>query len=233
MPSPLPSVTFSLSGARLGARQTLPIAPSALAWGIVFGVLARQAGLSLTEALLMSATVFAGASQLVAMEMWRTPLPVLEILLTTLIINLRHVLMGAALHPWFAALTRWQRYGSAFFITDESWALTLNTLQTGRADAAFLLGSGVVLLTTWLSAAVIGQTLGAIISDPARWGLDFASIAVFIALLVGMWRGKASLLPWVVAAAVAVIAARLFPGKWYILVGGLAGSLVGAWRDVD
>ncbi len=229
----MPPVTFTLSGARKGARLTIPIAPSILAWGVVFGILARQAGLSPAEAVLMSGTVFAGASQLVAMELWRAPLPVLEILLTTLIINLRHVLMGAALQPWFAHLGALRRYGSVFFLTDESWALTLDELEHGSHDAAFLLGSGVTCYITWLSATVIGQSLGAAIPNPARWGLDFASYAVFLALLVGMWRGKSSLLPWVVAAVVALVAARLLPGKWYVLLGGLAGSLVGAWRDVD
>jgi predicted branched-subunit amino acid permease len=55
--------------------------------------------------------------------------------------------------------------------------------------------------------------------------------AVFTALLVGLWKGKTDLLPWAVAAGVAVAAAQWLPGKWYILLGGLAGSLVGAWRD--
>ncbi len=229
----MPQVTFTASGALQGARRTFPMVPSLLAWGAVFGILSRQAGLSLSEAVLMSGTVFAGASQLVSMELWRAPLPVLEILLTTLIINLRHVLMGAALYPWFAPLNVMQRYGSAFFITDESWALTLDELEHRSTDAAFLLGSGLTLYLTWLGATVIGQSLGAAIPDPARWGLDFASIAVFLALLVGMWRGKTSLLPWLVAAVVALAASRLLPGKWYILLGGLAGSLVGAWRDVD
>lgn len=229
----MPPMTFTASGALKGVRRVLPIAPSALAWGAVFGILSRQAGLSLAEAVLMSGTVFAGASQLVVMELWRAPLPVLEILLTTFIINLRHVLMGAALYPWFSHLEPLRRYGSVAFLTDETWALTLEELEHGSHDAAFLLGSGVTLYLTWVGAAVIGQSLGAAIPDPARWGLDFASIAVFLALLVGMWRGKSSLLPWAVAAGVALVASRLLPGKWYILLGGLAGSLVGAWRDVD
>ena len=151
----MPRVTFTQSGVLKGARLTLPIAPSALAWGVVFGILARQAGLSLAEALLMSGTVFAGASQLVAMELWRAPLPVLEILLTTLIINLRHVLMGAALHPWFTHLSAAQRYGSAFFITDESWALTLNELERGRHDAADLVTAYLICP----SATVISSTV--------------------------------------------------------------------------
>jgi len=72
--------------------------------------------------------------------------------------------------------------------------------------------------------------LGGAIGDPTRLGLDFAFTAVFIALLAGLWRGKGDLLPWIVAAAVAIAGAHLLPGKWYILLGAVAGSLVGAWR---
>ena len=82
-------------------------------------------------------------------------------------------------------------------------------------------------------ATVVGQTVGTAIADPARWGLDFAFTAVFAALLVSLWRGKRDLFPWAVAAAVAVAAERWLPGKWYILLGGLAGSGAGAWRDAD
>ena len=97
-------VTFTRAGALAGARRTVPLGVSAFAVGAVFGVLARQAGLGLPEALLMSALVFAGSAQFVALGLWATPLPVLAIVLTTLVVNLRHVLMGAALRSWLARL---------------------------------------------------------------------------------------------------------------------------------
>jgi predicted branched-subunit amino acid permease len=68
---------------------------------------------------------------------------------------------------------------------------------------------------------------GSLAQNPARWGLDFAFTAVFLALLVGVWKGKSDLLPWGVAAIVAVAAAHWLPGKWYILLGGLVGSALG------
>jgi predicted branched-subunit amino acid permease len=101
----------------------------------------------------------------------------------------------------------------------------------GRTDAAFLLGSGLLLYVAWLSSTLLGRALGSIVQDPARFGLDFAFTAVFLSLLVGLWKSKADLLPWIVAAIVAVITARLLPDKWYILCGALAGSLVGVVRD--
>ena len=116
-------------------------------------------------------------------------------------------------------------------MVDESWALTMSDFAKGGRDAGFLLGSGFILYIAWVSSAVVGRTVGAWIQNPAQWGMDFAFTAVFLALLVGMWKGKSNLLPWVVAAIVAVAAAHLLPGKWYILLGGITGSIVGAITD--
>ena len=89
-------VTFTRRGLARGAVQILPIALVDVPFAIVLGVLARQAGLSTAEITLMSMLVFAGASQLIAVGLWAFPVPVLTIVLTTLIVNVRHLLMGAA-----------------------------------------------------------------------------------------------------------------------------------------
>ncbi|MFZ5897942.1 MAG: AzlC family ABC transporter permease [Bacillota bacterium] len=209
------------------------MALSVFAYGLVFGVLARQAGLSLAESVLMSGFVFAGASQFAVLGLWASPLPIGAIVLTTAIINLRHLLMGAALYPWFSRLHPATSYLTSFFIVDESWALTMGEHAKGGRDAAFLLGSGIALFLAWVGATAVGGVVGDVLRDPARWGLDFAFTAVFIALLVGFWKGKADLIPWLVAAVVATVASKLLPGKWYILLGGLAGSLTGAMQNDD
>jgi 4-azaleucine resistance transporter AzlC len=226
-------VSFDAQGVLDGARKSIPIAISVFAYGLVFGVLARQADLSLLEALLMSGLVFAGASQFVALGLWAMPLPVGAIILTTLIVNLRHLLMGASVSPWFSRLPFVRAYGTLFFLSDESWALLMGEFASGKRNAAFLLGSGGTVYLAWVGAALVGGTLGGVIQDPAQWGLDFAITAVFIALLVGLWRGKKDLLPWIVAAIVATAAAHWLPGKWYILLGALTGSLIGVVRYAD
>jgi len=223
-------VTFCLEGFWVGFKQSVPIALSVFSYGLVFGVLAQQAGLSLQNSLIMSALVFAGASQFAALALWQAPLPVAAIIFTTLVVNLRHLLMGAALFPWFSRLPRIQAYGSLFFMNDESWALTLASLSRGEKNAAFLLGSGLIVFIAWLTSTIAGRTLGNVLHDPSLWGLDFAFTAVFIALLVGLWKGKKDFLPWAVAALVALAASHWLPGKWYIILGGLLGSLVGAVR---
>src|ERR671934_1153279 len=181
---------FSLDGVLRGARRALPIGLSAIPFGLVLGVLAGRAGLTVVEVLLMSALVFAGSSQLVAISMWANPIPVIAIVATTLLLNVRHILMGLTLRPWYAKLPAPLGFGSYFFMTDESWALT--TIETKRKpfDAAFMLGAGLVVFVTWVAATVMGRLAGTVIPDPTSWGLDFAFASVFLALLVSLGRGK-------------------------------------------
>ena len=224
-------VTFTFAGALEGAKRCLPIEVAGFAIGLVFGVLAGQAGLSVAETVLMSALVFSGATQFVVLGLWAAPLPVAAIVLTTLVVNLRYVLMGATLAPWFSGISRLKAYASMFFLADENWALAMAEHAKGRRDAAFLIGGGLAMFASWTVSSLVGRTVGGALEDPARWGLDFAFTAVFLALLAGLWRGrKSDLLPWVVAAAVAVAAHLVLPGQWYVLLGGLAGSLAGAAR---
>ena len=150
-----------------------------------------------------------------------------------ILVNLRHLLLGATLRPWFARSSAPQTYGSAFFLSDESWAITHREADLGTRDRALLVGTGLVLWVGWVTTSVLGYLAGGWVPDPARLGLDFTGTAVFIALLTGMWRGKGDLVPWLVAALVALGAARWLPGQWYIVLGGLAGSLCGMWRDAE
>ena len=219
-------VTFDRTGALTGFHACLPIAMGVATYSLVFGVLARQAGLSVLEIGLMSSLVFAGSAQFVAIELWQTPLPSLTIILTTLVVNLRHILMGAALRPWFSELKPAEAYGSAFFMSDENWALTMGELADGSTNAAFLLGSGIAVFLAWIGSTVTGAAVGGLITDVARYGLDFTFTAVFITLLVSLWDGRSDLVPWMSAALVSVVASQVLSGSWYILLGGFAGSVV-------
>ena len=223
-------VVLTTAGIVDGARRMGPMGVSALAFGIAFGVLARQTGLSAAETLLMSALVMAGASQFVALGLWAAPLPVLPILVATLAVNSRHLLMGATMLPWFSRLPAWKAYGLLYFLNDANWALSLRELTSARRDIGFFLSGGLLLTVVWVLGTGLGFALGGAVGNPARWGLDFVITAFFIALLMRMWGGRGDAVPWAVAAGVSLLAAQLLPSHWHIIVGGIAGGLAGALR---
>jgi 4-azaleucine resistance transporter AzlC len=223
-PPPTPSAQFLL-----GARTFVPLAISIAAYGIVWGVLAGQAGMSALEVFLMCALVFAGASQFVALDMWNTSaLPIASIVTSVAIVNLRLMLMTATIRPVFAPLKPWQRLAGVMLVSDEQWALTMAEVAKGRGTASYYFGAATLCYLTWLLSPLVGRLVGAAIDDPVKYGLDFAFTATFLALLFGLWKGKTDLIPWAVAALVAIATSMLVPGNWYIVAGGLAGSFAGA-----
>ena len=215
---------YSLKGLRQGVIQSWPIGLSVFAYGLVFGVISRQAGFGLLGSSSMSLSVFAGASQLVAMDIWGASTSAVPIILTVLAVNLRYILMGAALRPYFFGLSRIKSYTTLFFMNDETWALSIERFSKGMRDVAFFLGSGLVVYVSWIVSTIIGQSLMSKIQNPAQWGLDFAFTAVFLTLLIGMRRGKLDILPWIVAGVVSVASHYILPGKWYILIGAISGA---------
>jgi predicted branched-subunit amino acid permease len=82
---------------------------------------------------------------------------------------------------------------------------------------------------SWVFWTGLGTVVGGIIEDPARYGFDFAFTAVFLILIVGLWRGRTSIAPLIASGAVALAAHAWLPGVWYILLGGVAGVLAGAF----
>ena len=220
-----------LDDLRNGAVANLPVAASVAAYGSVLGMLAAQKGLTWPQLLLMNLSIFAGSAQFVMVEMWAPPLPVVEMTLAVLIINLRYLLIGASLEPLFRGASLARKAGIMHLVADENWAVTMAAYRRGDGSTHFLLGGGICLICVWSLSTLLGHQLGALVAHPERFALDFAFVAVFTALTVSMWRGTQDLLPWLAAAVLAIAAARWLPGKWYILIGGLGGALVSALQD--
>ena len=232
-------VRLTQAGLLRGAIDILPLAVGGGLFGLTFGFLAGEAGLSPAEAGLMSLLVFAGASQFVALQVWADPLPVAALIFAVFVVNARHLLMGASLAQRLPGAPRPWIYGALFVMTDENWGLSMTRYQgIGRDGAAgdapdlgYLLGGGLVLYVVWFAATLAGRAIGQVLSDPAAYGLDTMAAAVFEALLKLLWRGRASLVPWLAAAGAALLAAQVLPPGWPVLVGAVFGSLAGAWHD--
>ncbi len=213
-----------------GFIANLPVAASVAAYGSVLGVLAAQKMLLWTELLFMNLSIFAGSAQFVMIDMWKAPLPVMEITLAVLIINLRYLLIGASLRPIFQGKSLSQKISVMHLVADENWAVTMAAYQKGTGvDIYFLLGGGVCLLISWCTGTLLGHRLGTVISNPEAYALDFAFIAVFTALAFSMWQGRRNIIPWLTAAILSLMAEKLMPGKWYIMIGGIGGALTRAF----
>ncbi|WP_459193200.1 AzlC family ABC transporter permease [Halosimplex sp. J119] len=219
-------VTFDRAGIRGGFLTCVPIALGVAGYGIAFGVLADRAGLTVAEAALMSATVLAGASQIIAVELWADPIPVAAVVFAVFAVNLRYSLMGAALRPWFRHLSGARAYLSLFFMADENWALTMREFTSGSRRGAFLLGSGLAIWVFWVASSIVGVAVGGVIDDPATFGLDFVLVATFVALAVELWDGSSTAIPWVVALVTALGTSQLLSGQWHVIAGGLAAAVV-------
>lgn len=229
--APKPAATFTLDGFARGFRMATPLALSGILFGMAFGVLAREAGLSFGEAVLMSMTVFAGASQMAALDLWTAAPSILVLALATFAINVRHVVMGAALRPWFSKLRSSTAHFSLWFMTDGNWAMSMAEHRKGERDAAILVGSGVVMWFGWVSGGAIGHLAGAALGDPRVYGADVVVPAFFALMLTPLWPGWTRAWPWAIAAGVAVAAHMVLPGYWHVIAGGVAGSLAGAYAD--
>ncbi|MDX1400738.1 MAG: AzlC family ABC transporter permease [Kiloniellales bacterium] len=215
-----------------GVIAITPLVISVAAYGLLWGALSAQKGLSVLEAFLMSAFVFAGGSQFVALEVWSTPVAVWTLGATAFVVNLRLVLMGASLAPHIAGWSPAKTFASLFFMADENWALAMRRATGKGLTPAYYFAMAAMLYPVWVVSTPLGNYLGAGLSDPGRWGLDFAFAAVFLVLVMGFWRSPKKSIPcWSASAAAALIVYHTVEGAWYILAGGLAGTLVGYFQN--
>ena len=135
-----------------GARNTFPLLLGAFPFGLIYGALAVASGLSMTTAMAMSLFVFAGSAQFIAVGLIAAQAPVLIIVLTTFIVNLRHMLYSATLLPYLKDLPQRWRIPLAFWLTDETFAVTVHRFQ--RDDASpfkhwYQLGSSIAMYLNW------------------------------------------------------------------------------------
>jgi 4-azaleucine resistance transporter AzlC len=220
-------VVFTAGGVRRGMQAAVPMGVGVAVYGVVFGLLARQVGLSPLENILMNVLVFAGAAQTATLESWSYPLPLFSIAMTTLLINLRLILLGAAARPWLQAMPGRKVYPMLHIMADEGWSIAMNARRGGEQDIGFFFGANLFVGLSWLPAIVVGHLLGGGVGDPAAIGLDFAFTAIFAATLFSGYRSRFDLLPWGAAGAAALVANEFLPGTWYVLAGGLVGFATG------
>lgn len=228
------AVVFTRKGVLRGARDAVPLVIGTFPFGLVVGVISDAKGLSLLETLLMSALVFAGSSQLLALELWTDPAPIAAATVAALVVNMRLAPMGAALAPWLDRLRGLRLWGTLSTLVDHSYALSAAEMRRGGRDAGYLLGVALALWCFWLVAVGVGHVAGAVVRLPPGHPLYFAAIATFCAILVPVWQGaRRDLAPWLLAAALSLAAWWLgLAAPWPLLAGALGGAALGAWLEM-
>lgn len=218
------------SGFALGFRLGLPICMSFLVFGVAFGIAAADKGLTTVSASIASALVFSGSSQFLLLGSVSRGEALPTISIAMFLLNVRYIIMGATLLASAASMPTWRRILGLIMMIDETWAVGMSPTASGDRLGA-VMGCGVVSMLGWVAGTIIGATLGDLIGDPNRWGINFVYYSVFIFILASMWRQDKSLFPWIVAVAVALVVQAAIPGKWYVVIGGVAGALAGGLRS--
>jgi 4-azaleucine resistance transporter AzlC len=206
-----------------GLRDILPPAIAAVPIGLLFGAGCAGKGLSAAEVGLMSLLVYAGGAQFAAAELWTYPVPILALALSTLLINARHVLMGASLTPKLAGFSLRQRLAAFYFLTDESWALAERRASKHPVTPAYWFALALLLPTAWICSTVLGAWLGSFLGDPKRLGADFAFAALFIGLIAGFWKGPATGITIAASGAAASLTYIAAGPPWHVGAGAFAG----------
>lgn len=210
-----------------GVRAELPLLIGVFPFGMIYGALAINAGLSPMASQLMSSIVFAGSSQFITAQLVHDTVPEIVILLTIAVVNLRHALYSASLAPYVAALPMRWKVLLSYLLTDEAYAPTiLHYEKEGLKSYShwFFLGAGLALWSNWQLSTAIGVFLGSAI--PESWSLDFALPLTFIAMVVPALKNRPAIAA-ALSAGITALAAYALPYKLGLILAALVGIVVG------
>ncbi|WP_163833995.1 AzlC family ABC transporter permease [Spartinivicinus ruber] len=216
-----------------GAKQTIPLLIGAIPFGVIYGTLAINQGLSPLTALAMSVFVYAGSSQFIAVGLLAVGTSIPIIILTTFIVNLRHMLYAATLLPFVKSLPQKWRALLAFGLTDETFAVAAKRYFEDQknnlspvAGHWFYLGSMTAMYLNWVVCTLVGITMGQALPDIQHWGLDFAMYVTFIGMVVP-YLVKRPQWAAVVSAGLVAVATHSLPHKAGLIIAALTGVIVG------
>lgn len=223
------SYSYRLQPARVRSEffRLLPISLFVVAFGAAFGLAATQKGLEPLQAVLMSATVFAGASQFAAVDMWGAEVSLVPLIAVVFAINSRHLLMGASLYPMLRDVSPGRRYGLLLLLTDANWAVSAQEYQSGRRNLEVILGGGLALWLAWILGTGLGVYFGGLLQNPKALGLDMVLGCFLLAMALGGKKSPRVLVAWTVAALASLAAWKWLPQNTHVVVGALAGGVIG------
>ncbi|TGB00364.1 branched-chain amino acid ABC transporter permease [Sporolactobacillus shoreae] len=210
--------------------EALPLAIAIATYGLSYGVLAVQAKFSVVTAVAMSLLVFSGSAQLVTVAMLAGGAGLISVLLTTLLLNLRNLLYGAALAEGLAPSKKWKRL-LAFGVSDEPFVLASSRFKKVGPDPLYFAVVASLFYFAWIFASLLGALMGNQM-DPQKWGLDLAFPVTFAALLVPGLKGKPIIGTALAAVIISIVLEYFAPGNQLtIIITGLLAPLVGLYIE--
>ncbi len=214
-----------------GVRDQAPTALGNISFGLIVGAASSTLGIDPWLSMGMSVIVFAGAAQLVAMQLMAQHAPMFVVVLAIAIVNLRLAMYSAAVAPFFRHLPLVRRWLFAYLLTDHAFAFTTARFAPDREVEncdAYYLGVTTTMWVIWQLSVAVGLFAGLLV--PAAWSLDFAVPLVFLSLVLPALQSGTH---WQVAIIASVTAA--FTAAWPLRLGLIAATAVavvfGAWRE--
>ena len=216
-----------MAPALAGATRALPIVMGYIPIGFAFGVLAQKAGISTTNTLLLSIMVYAGSAQLIAVGLIAAGAAAWSIILTTLVVNLRHMLFSAALSPYLKNWRKTEIAAFAFELTDESFALHAARFPITPPGKIETLMLNLTAQVAWVLGTFLGIVAGQAISDVKPYALDYALPAMFIALLVVQIRDRIQVVVALLSGGLSVLFLAAGVSQWNVIAATLAAATLG------
>ncbi|MGN6551517.1 MAG: AzlC family ABC transporter permease [Pararhizobium sp.] len=220
-------ISSSRQGFLGGAVRAVPIVISTGPFAVLFGALAVSHGMTLGETFAMSAIVFAGASQMVGIELFGSHVAPWLIVVSIFAVNFRHVLYSAAVGRKLDRFSGLQKAVGFFFLTDPQFAEAERRIGSGQpVGFAWYMGVALPMYVAWVGLTMVGALFGGLLRHPEAWGIDFLLPVYFLGLVMD-FRHRPNWLPVVAASAVgSVVAFRLVGSPWHVTLGALAGIAV-------
>lgn len=211
-----------------GTKDCLPIMFAVTFFAMLFGATGVNNGLTFGETVLSSASVFAGASQFVFLDLYGQQAPVWSILLAVFAINFRHVLYSASLGRYMGGFSASQKYAAFFFLCDPLFGAGEIRVQKQVLKPSYYFGYGIPLYFIWIGFTALGAGFGKLITNPQAFGFDMLLSIYFLSLLMG-FRSRPNWLASVLASGIAsVLIYKTIGSPWHIMLGAMVGIMLAA-----
>lgn len=205
-----------------------PVVIGYLPIGFAYGVLAVNGGLSVFQTVLMSIIVYAGSAQLIAASLFAQSIQPFSIIATTFIVNLRHLLMSAALAPHMQEWKNSQVALFSFELTDESFGVHSLRFERGENQPLSTITINMICQFSWVIGSLVGAVAGNLIEDVRPFALDYALPAMFIALLILQIKQRTHLWIAIFSGIFSLVLWAAGATQWNVIIATIIGAALGA-----